>query len=83
MKKILQLLTLLGLLTVSTTPFLFADNPWGTGSGSSSGSGEIGAASDYIDEDDIEDEYEILAVTRDGYLVIRYKGKIYIFKPKS
>ena len=72
MKKMMILLSLVTLLGLSV-PAVFADipDPWDY------------ETLEWITENEIQGEYELLAITQDGYLIIRYNGKIYIFEPKK
>ena len=73
MKKILMSLILAGVLMFSA-PMLFA---------------ELGQASwnieelETIYEEDIDGEFEVLAVTPDGYIIIKHRGRIYVLQTKN
>ncbi len=65
MKKIITLLILSVMMLTASLPMLYsAPDP------------EL--EYETITMDEIEGEYEILGVTQDGHLIIRYKGKVYI-----
>ncbi|MCB5231161.1 MAG: hypothetical protein WCX83_04530 [Candidatus Cloacimonas sp.] len=73
MKKLMLLIMFAGLLAFGAIKPVHADDPYHGGS----------IQYPLITWDEIEGEYEVLGITQDGYLIIRYNGKIYIFEPRK